>query len=66
MLALTMTVITIIMGGAQDPAIITMSPVFDEVGAAEKIYILTGEQNFWMDFRIRLPSVFLLSVAMYF
>ena len=38
LLALTMTVITIIMGGAQDPAIITMSPVFDEVGRRKNLH----------------------------
>lgn len=38
LLALTDTAITLIMGGAQDPAIITMGPVFDEVGREKKLH----------------------------
>lgn len=38
LLALTMTVVTSIMGGAQDPALIAMGPVFDEVGRKKNIH----------------------------
>ena len=38
LLAITMTLITSIMGGAQDPAIITMGPVFDKVGREKNLH----------------------------
>ncbi len=38
LLALSMTLVTSIMGGAQDPALIAMGPVFDEVGRKKNIH----------------------------
>lgn len=38
LLALTQTIITTVMGGAQDPAIITMGPVFNKVGKDKNIH----------------------------
>lgn len=38
LLALTQTVITTVMGGAQDPAIITMGPVFNRVGQEKNLH----------------------------
>lgn len=38
LLAITQTLITTVMGGAQDPAIITMGPVFNRVGQEKKLH----------------------------
>lgn len=38
MLAITMTIVTIFMGGAQDPAILTMGPVFNRVGQEKNLH----------------------------
>lgn len=38
LLAITQTVITTVMGGAQDPAIITMGPVFNRIGQEKNIH----------------------------
>lgn len=37
-LAITMTLVTIFMGGAQDPAILTMGPVFDKIGQEKNLH----------------------------
>lgn len=37
-LGITMTLITIFMGGAQDPAILTMGPVFNRIGQEKNIH----------------------------
>lgn len=38
MLCISMTLVTIFMGAAQDPAILTMGPVFDKVGQEKNIH----------------------------
>lgn len=38
MLAITQTAITTVMGGAQDPAILTMGPVFNKVGQEKNLH----------------------------
>lgn len=38
MLGITMTLVTIFMGGAQDPAILTMGPVFNRIGKEKNIH----------------------------
>lgn len=38
MLGITMTIVTIFMGGAQDPAILTMGPVFNRIGQEKNIH----------------------------
>ncbi len=38
LLAITQTLITTVMGGAQDPAIVTMGPVFNRVGQEKNIH----------------------------
>ncbi|ADD68850.1 Na+/H+ antiporter NhaC-like protein [Denitrovibrio acetiphilus DSM 12809] len=38
MLGMTMTVVTTFMGGAQDPAILTMGPIFNRIGKEKNIH----------------------------